>query len=95
MLMLMPTAYGLLSVRRRLGRAPQWKYLIWGPTVLLGRIFAGDHALLRVRPETYPKPSLVGFFLRCFARFGLMVLGLASSVDPVRTKFDNHFRASP
>ena len=47
MLMLMPTAYGLLSVRRRLGRAPQWKYLIWGP-VLLARVLAGDHALLRV-----------------------------------------------
>ena len=47
MLMLMPAAYGLLSVRRRLGRAPQWKYLIWGP-VLLARVLAGDHALLRV-----------------------------------------------
>ena len=47
MLVLMPTAYGLLSVRRRLGRAPQWKYLIWGPVLGL-RILAGDHALLRV-----------------------------------------------
>ena len=47
MLILMPTADGLLSVRRRLGRAPQWKYLIWGP-VLLARVLAGDHALLRV-----------------------------------------------
>jgi hypothetical protein len=47
MFALMPTAYGLLGVRRRLGRAPQWKYLIWGP-VLLARVLAGDHALLRV-----------------------------------------------
>ena len=47
MLVLMPTAYGLLSIRRRLGRAPQWKYLIWGP-VLLARVLAGDHGLLRV-----------------------------------------------
>ena len=48
MLMLMPTAYGLLSVRFRLGRAPQWKYLIrvWGP-VLFARVLAGDYALLR------------------------------------------------
>ena len=47
MFALMPTAYGLLGVRRRLGRAPQWKYLIWGP-VLFARVLAGDHALLRV-----------------------------------------------
>ena len=52
MLILMPTADGLLSVRRRLGRqppgrGPQWKHPIWGP-VVLGRILAGDHALLRI-----------------------------------------------
>ena len=47
MFALMPAAHGLLGVRRRLGRAPQWKYLILGP-VLLARVLAGDHALLRV-----------------------------------------------
>ena len=43
---LTPAAYALLYARRRLGRAPQWKYLIWAP-VLLGRILAGDHAVFR------------------------------------------------
>ena len=43
---LTPAAYALLHTRRRLGRAPQWKYLIWAP-VLLGRILAGDHAVFR------------------------------------------------
>ena len=45
-LALTPAAYALLFARRRLGRAPQWKYLIWAP-VLLGRILAGDHAVFR------------------------------------------------
>jgi hypothetical protein len=45
-LALTPAAYALLHTRRRLGRAPQWKYLIWAP-VLLGRILAGDHAVFR------------------------------------------------
>ena len=52
MLMLMPTAYGLLSVRFRLrvGRGPRrGKYFLWAPVLGL-RILAGDHALLRVRP---------------------------------------------
>ena len=43
---LTPAAYALLFARRRLGRAPQWKYLIWAP-VLAARVLAGDlqHAL--------------------------------------------------
>ena len=45
-LALTPAAYALLHTRRRLGRAAQWKYLIWAP-VLLGRILAGDHAVFR------------------------------------------------
>ena len=47
MLMLMPTAYGLLHARRRLGRGPRGKYLLWAPVLGL-RILVGDHALLRV-----------------------------------------------
>ena len=41
-----PAAYALLFARRRLGRAPQWKYLIWAP-VLAARVLAGDHAVFR------------------------------------------------
>ena len=46
-LALTPAAYALLHTRRRLGRAPQWKYLIWAP-VLAARILAGDHAVFIV-----------------------------------------------
>jgi hypothetical protein len=45
-LALTPAAYALLHTRRRLGRAPQWKYLIWAP-VLAARMLAGDHAIFR------------------------------------------------
>ena len=45
-LALTPAAYALLHTRRRLGRAPQWKYLIWAP-VLAARVLAGDHAVFR------------------------------------------------
>ena len=47
MFALMPAAYGLLHARRRLGRGPRGKYLLWAPVLGL-RILAGDHALLRV-----------------------------------------------